>query len=185
MVTQSNNDEPRAEVVLTQTDTIITDAFMRNLGNISGNAFDDAMALAKDIIGEDVKSFADEMGTGFAILAKEDKAQLIGVQSLFLKWRFTDGDFGRYVNVAVLTQDGRKLILNDGSSGICQQLWDYTKTTAKDNYMLAKRGLRESTYATCGNCGKPRDTREDECAVCHDDDTKRGVGSTYYIDLAA
>jgi hypothetical protein len=165
---------------------LIDDAFMRDLGKVSGNAFEDAMRLA-EALGESVASFAEEMGNGFAILASEDKVQLVGVECLFLKWRFTDGDFGRYVNVAVLTHDGRKLILNDGSTGICGQLWDYTQATGKSTYGHAKRGLRASTYATCGakNCGVPRDSRDEECATCGDTDTRRGTGTTLYIDLAA
>jgi hypothetical protein len=174
-----------AAVVTGIGESVVTDAFMRNLGTISGNAFDDAMALAEQLTGESVKSFADEMGNGFAILDKDQKARLIGLKCVFLKWKFTDGDFGRFVNVAVITQDGAKYILNDGSTGICEQLWDYTQTTGKDAFRLAPRGLRDSNYATCGNCGKPRDSREDECTTCHDTDTKRGTGTTYYIDLAA
>lgn len=182
---QVAENEPRgtARMVSGIGETVVTDEFMRSLGKVSGNAFDDAMALAQQITGESVKSFADEMGNGFAIL--KDKAKLIGVRCLFLKWRFTDGDFGRFVNVAVLTPDGSKYIVNDGSTGIGDQLYQFTQDTGKDAFYLADNGLRESTYATCQNCGRPRPSTDDECGTCHDTGTGRGNGTTYYIDLAA
>jgi hypothetical protein len=189
MATQRKHDadvEPVSGTV-TGYEPGINDDFMRKLGTVSGNAFDDALAIAT-AMGAEVKSFATEMGTGFAVLSQMGKANLVGVKCLFLKWKFSEGDYGdEYVNVAVLTPDGGKYILNDGSTGICKQLREYTDRTASSTYMLADKGLRESSYATCAgkDCNKPRDARDEECEYCGDATAKRGTATTYYIDLAA
>jgi hypothetical protein len=166
----------------------ITDQFLRGIGKVSGDAFEDAMRLAEQIYGE-VGNFADEMGNGFAVL--KDKTQLVGVKSLFLRWRWHDGDFGDFVSAAVVTATGGRYVINDGSSGIAAQLRDYEQEhPGKDGGMVAYYGLRESSYSTCKACGKPRDSRTDECfntlsngSVCGDTDTARGTESTFYIDL--
>jgi len=91
-----------------------------------------------------------DYGSGFTVC--EDKRQLIGVPLVIIQWRFSAGDYGTMVNAAVMTQDGRKLIVNDGSTGIMQQLLDVTDKRAEKNHptpqagLLVKEGLTVSDY---------------------------------------
>ena len=108
----------------------------------------------------------EEFGSGFVLTEKD---QLKGAEMLLLQWRFSDGDFGPFVSVAALTRDGRRVIFNDGSSGIYKQLRTVTLTRLKNGEtnmqagLTATHGLKESTY-----------TYEDEQGV-------KRPASTYYL----
>lgn len=167
----------------------LTDDVLRGIGE-TGNAFEDAMAVASQLYG-DVKEFAEEMGTGFQLT--QDKSILVGKKFLALKWNFnSQGDYGVFVSLACITPDGAKLIINDGSTGICTQLREYSIKTGRFGGMVAPRGLRESSYTTCKGCGQPRTRFDETCentlgngSQCGNTDTDRGTGNTYYIDLSA
>lgn len=167
----------------------LNDDTLRSIGS-SGDAFADALALAEAAFGG-VEVVTDIMGNGFTLLPKDDKAKLVGEKLLFLKWGFSDGDFGLFTSVAVVTGKGEKYIVNDGSAGICGQLHQYTIKSGRFGGLIAPRGLRESTYTTCVSCGKPRSQYDETCSnvldngsACGNTDTKRGTGTTYYIDLS-
>lgn len=166
----------------------LTDDVLRGLGE-SGDAFADALAVAEAVYGA-VTDFAEEMGSGFQLL--QDKRPLVGKKLLFLKWGFTSGDYGVFCSAAVVTADGGKFIVNDGSTGICTQLRELSMKTGKFGGSVAPRGLRESSYTTCQGCGQPRTVFDNTCSnvlkngsVCNDTDVARGTGNTYYIDLSA
>jgi hypothetical protein len=153
------------------------------------DSFAAALALAEQTYG-DVLSFSGEMGNGFRIL--QDKAQLVSVRCLFLNWRFSEGDFGVFVSAAVVTEDGSKYIVNDGSTGMYADLMEYSARTGRFGGMVADNGLRVSEYATCTGCNSPRPSRVEVCtntlhngSVCGDTDTGRGLSTTYYVDLSA
>ena len=123
------------------------------LGNIT--SFDDAMnALA--VAPEDV----NEYGNGFDIV--EDKRTLIGVPFVVLQWRFSEGDYGVFVSAAIVTEDGRKLILNDGSTGIREFLETVTRKRVASGHqypragLTARKGLRVSDYEFIGDDGKAK-----------------------------
>lgn len=115
-----------------------------SLRNIS--SFSDAMDAALAMGGvEDYNDF----GTGFSVV---DKASLIGQAFVILEWRFHKGDFGVFVSAAAVTEDGRKVVINDGSTGICQQLLDVTdqrETRGAPNpqaNLIVRNGIRASDY---------------------------------------
>jgi len=97
------------------------------------------------------ENFSD-YGTGFAVLDSKDKARLIGVPFAILEWRFNRGDMGWFVSAAIVTKNDEKLILNDGSTGICQQLMTVTKqrhergSKEPQKGLLVENGLTESRY---------------------------------------
>lgn len=166
----------------------LTDDVMRAIGT-TGDAFADAMNIAEQIYGT-VPEIAEEIGNGFALL--DDKNKLVGTPLVLLKWAFSNGDFGVFCSAAVVTKDGGKYIVNDGSTGLCTQLREYSVNTNRYGGVVAKRGFRESTYSTCKGCGKPRSSMDDTCtatlkngSVCGDSDTSRGTGQTFYLDTAA
>lgn len=130
-------------------------------------SFDDAVRLATQEHGP-IATVSDVLGDGFALL--NNKAILTGVPSLFMEWAFRDGDFGRpFVSVRVVARnaDGgmSRYIVNDGSTGIAEQLAKYTKDTGKTGGLFAAHGLRASNYEI---------------------ETEEGPKSatTYYIDTA-
>lgn len=98
-----------------------------------------------------VESMAD-YGTGFEIV--KDKNVLIGVDFVILDWRFTDSSKfeGDFVSAMVVAKDGRKLIVNDGSTGIRDQLRFVTSERVRKDHpnpqsgLLVRGGLTRSDY---------------------------------------
>lgn len=138
------------------------------------SSFEDALRLAQEQYGE-VEAASSAIGDGFALLTTDQKVQLIGVPCVFLSWSFAAsevGERGEFVTVRVVTEDGRKVVVNDGSTGIYQQLKDYTtETNGRDGGLIVRRGLRKSDYTYTVTEGK--------------DKGKEKAATTYYIDTAA
>jgi|SRR5882672_167254 len=134
------------------------------------STFEEALNLANDIYGG-ISAAHEEMGTGFEVLDKEEKGQLVGAQCFFLQWAFHVGDMGEFVsaNVIVRNSDGsvRKVVVNDGSTGIYKQLAEYTEKTGKQGGLLVKNGLRRSDYKYT------------------DKDGQQKPATTFYIDTSA
>lgn len=133
------------------------------------NSWEDALTLLNEV-GEFVESADEVIGNGFAILPTDQKSRLEGVPLMLLSWRFTNGDQGEFVSVLTLarTQSGiEKWIVNDGSTGICDQLRTYTKSKNKHGGLMVKRGLRRSDYTYTS------------------DDGKEKPATTFYLDTSA
>ncbi|HVI71481.1 MAG TPA: hypothetical protein VM656_08355 [Pyrinomonadaceae bacterium] len=132
------------------------------------SSFDDAVRIATEVHGS--LTYADqELGDGFALLSKEQKNLLCGVPLLLLEWKFRGGDFGNFVTMRVIARnpDGNvsKYIVNDGSTGIAEQLADYQTATQRTGGMFVGKGFRRSDY---------------EVEI---DGETRGA-STYYLDTS-
>lgn len=128
-------------------------------------SFDDALALVKEKMGEsNVKVASEEIGDGFKLL--ENKDLLSGVQSLFVTWDFHQGDHGEFVSAKVVTVDGAKYIVNDGSSGIRDQLMAYTAKHNTQGGLFCAKGLRRSDYKYT------------------DEDGTEKPATTYYLDTS-
>jgi hypothetical protein len=157
--------EPSTEVVAPSAELFD----MEELRNIE--TFDDALALVQSQLGG-VAVASDELGDGFALISTaKDKDKFCGVPVIFLSWAFNAGDFGDFVSARIVArQDGgsiAKAIINDGSTGVFQQLQDYTKQTGKLGGLVARHGLRRSDYEYDDGSGTPK------------------PASTYYIDTSA
>lgn len=172
--------EKRADnSVSTQTFQRFTDADLRMI-----KSAEDAMRFATEQAGL-VESIADELGTGFVVL--EDKDTLVGTSFVILFFDFLEGDFGEFATMFIVTTNEkpeRRLIVNDGSTGIYHQLQELAK---KRNVGWAvPRGLSMSDYATCppkdGGCGKARTERMTVCRHCGNESVQRGTGVTFYLD---
>lgn len=125
---------------------------------------------------------ADELGTGFRTL--KEKNQLIGVPFIIVNYRFFEGDKGHFTAVFLVTEDGRKLMLTDGSTGIRDQLEKWTALNGgRMRAMAAQKGLRVSTYPFCDDCGRPVPPRASVCPLCGRRDLSRA--ETFYIDETA
>jgi len=102
-------------------------------------SFADAAALLNDS-GVAVEDYSD-YGTGFTVLKTEHKDQLTGAPFVILEWRFTDGDNGEFVSALIVTKDNRKLVLNDGSTGIKDQLKAVTASRESSKHKNPTQGL--------------------------------------------
>lgn len=138
--------------------------------------FEEAVRLTQEAHGG-VSVVSEELGDGFALL--NDKSKLIGVPCLFMEWAFREGDFSRpfvSVRIAARNPDGglSRYIINDGSTGLADQLAEYTKQTGKLGGLFAVHGLRVSEY----------DVDKDGVPVGKDSPDKAGKAATFYIDTS-
>lgn len=79
---------------------------------------------------------------GFELVEKE---KLEGVPFVVMDWKFSAGKYNEdFVIVRAMTTDSRKVVFNDGSTGIRQQLRDYEQAHGKRP--LHSMGLRSSVY---------------------------------------
>ena len=110
--------------------------------------FATAMSAVEAAVGtvEDISSY----GNGFSVV--DSKHSLVGVPFVVLQWRFNEGTFGTFVSAAIVTEDGRKLVLNDGSTGIRAQFEMVTAKRTKNGEaatqagLICRNGLRASDY---------------------------------------
>lgn len=181
-MSQESQEEMTVEQVraLASLQQFAGDSELRSIGS-----FEDALALAEQVHGS-ILDIAEELGTGFAVL--EDKARLENKEFVLVHWRFNAGEFGSgFVSAGVVTREGGKYIINDGSTGIYQQLLTLSQNTQRFGGVLVPTGLRQSTYATCIECGRPMSRDEIECSndKCDYEGDKRGQGQTFYLNLSA
>ena len=152
-------------------------------------SFSDAMALAAAQFDGVVQAHDDpNLGTGFRLTSDDDKFRLCGVPLLLLDWRFNPGDYGDdYVSIHAIQQDENgkaiKLVINDGGTGICRDLRDYTTKTARMGGVFVRRGLRVSEYDTDAETGLP--IGKMMVAQYHKEGRKIGKGKTFYLDFSA
>lgn len=127
-------------------------------------SFDDALALVGDKLGGTVVD-ASDLGDGFAVLDNKDKRTLIGAGLIVLSVSFHDGDHGEFASCRIVTQDGRKLVVNDGGTGIYEQIKMLHKMRPQTigQPIMVRKGLRESRY----------------------DHPEHGASVTYYLDTSA
>lgn len=109
------------------------------------DGFADAAQALREQFGDDiVSSFDAKDDDGFAVCS--DKSVLVGKPFILLQWTFREGDHGAYVSINIVTEDGAKLILNDGSKGIFAQLSNLSAETGRVGGGLAPAGLKRSDY---------------------------------------
>lgn len=154
-----------ADQEVMKTESRFSDSELRDI-----TSFEDAAALLASK-GIDVVFADQQLGNGFAIL--DDKSKLVGVQIFLIEWNFYEGEFGPFVAAMLAakfpgTVGLAKYILNDGSTGIYQQLRNYTDQKERQRGMMVKNGLRKSVYDTVDEAtGKTKES------------------TTYYLDTSA
>lgn len=176
-----NAEVDRGRIRSLSTTETFTDKELRSVGS-----FDDALALIQREYG-DVVSVTEHLGNGFALLQRDQKAKLVDVPFLILHIRFSEGDYSDdgFVTMAVVTGKGERFILNDGSTGIRDQLFELVANNpGRYGGYQVPGGLRVSVYDTCFGCGKPRPDAQEVCAGCGDTSTKRAPGETYYLNTS-
>lgn len=133
---------------------------------LSIKSFGDALNLVTEKVGEGNVLVADEiLGNGFRLL--ENKDALIDVPFLIISWDFHNGDFGEFATVHLVTNEDKKYVINDGSSGIRDQLMSVTSNKNVYGPMMVKGGLRRSDYEY------------------EDEKGNKTPAKTYYLDVSA
>lgn len=132
--------------------------------------FASALNAAKEATESDELDEAlDVFGTGFEVVEKE---ALIGKEFIILQWRFYVGTYGPAVAVQCVTADNRKVVFNDGSTGIYEQIYTFTKKHGVKP-ILCSKGLRSSTYErTDKETGEP---------IINPKTGKPEIATTYYF----
>lgn len=134
-------------------------------------SYDDVLALVGEKLGGEIID-ATELGDGFTVV--DDKDSLIGSEFMIIGVGVGTGEHknevtgevtrSQFLSCRLVTKDGRKLVLNDGSTGIYQQittLWvKHPETRGKPIRVL--NGLRKSSY----------------------DHPEFGPSTTYYLDTS-
>jgi hypothetical protein len=126
----------------------IRDSFSSNeLREVS--SFDEMLDLVASKVGE-IDSAAQALGDGYSLLDSRDKGRLVGIPLLCVSWQFSISDRIKdkeFVTVRMMTKNGDKIILNDGSQGIYKQLRDYTNShDGRTIGLMVHKGLRVSEY---------------------------------------
>lgn len=121
----------------------------------------------------------DVMGDGFTLV--KDLTPFVGKLVFILEWTFRPGSFGKnYVTLRFAVQDApghpiKKLVYNDGSTGICEQLASVTRDTGRYGNMVVQGGFRVSEYDTIES-GEPWKPDMDPAL-------KSGKGRTWYLNV--
>lgn len=140
--------------------------------------FDDVKKLAVELNADVIPS--TELGDGFTLLDTKDKDLLVGKPIMFIGWNFSIGDMGSFVTARVLVQEANgtfgKYIINDGSTGIHDQLKAISQLNPNAGVVTSIRGLRKSEYNV------PVKVTDEETG-----ETKEVLkkSTTYYIDTSA
>lgn len=96
-----------------------------------------------------------DLGSGWSVLPTAEKSRLVGVPIIVLDWTFNEGDNGEFVSARVITKANERLVLNDGSTGVCAQLREL-EMREETRAVYCKRGLRVSEYDYTDKDGQKR-----------------------------
>lgn len=131
--TDPNNGKGSAEVVAT---TVNEDSIQAL----------DSFAAALDLFGGQAVNIADVAGDGFTRL--ETKATLLNIPLLVIDWEEVIGTETQklFATIRVITTDGRKYRIADGSTGMMRQLQEIRDNKGVTRGILVKGGLVESKY---------------------------------------
>lgn len=151
MVASKAVDKTASDAIVEANKSVFDDDELAQIQNAA-----DALALFGPDTANELEDISD-YGSGFEILPRDRKDSLIGTPLFLVQWKFTDSKEyvgSEFVSVHLVTEDGRKWILNDGSTGICAQLRRVTARRLREgksnpqSALRVKNGLRKSEYPT-------------------------------------
>lgn len=149
MAKNSGNGSAESATVATQDMTSAEIVRLISNEQLKGiQSFEDAIALAQEIYGELASS--DELGNGFVMVEKET---LLGVPFVVVDTSVKpsekfkrDGQPSLWAIIRAVTKDHKKVIITDGSTGLCQQIIQWRTEKGKTGGFMAFHGLRKSEY---------------------------------------
>ena len=120
--------------------------------------FGDAIALLESS-GIAAVNYEEEYGDGFALIKGDDaKQSLVGVPFVILGIRLIEGDYEQagvkaiYAAIHLVTQDGRKIVMIDGGTGVGATAMKMADRGHVSGVYVPK-GLRRSDYEYIDNQG--------------------------------
>lgn len=119
------------------------DRLRQKPADLAATSFADLMKVVDPA---DVKDAAEALGNGFTVASQKDKDSLVNVPFVIIDWRINpNGRFGSFATLFIKTVDNRNLILNDGGSGIPDQL-EELKANNFTGIIQCRHGLSVATY---------------------------------------
>lgn len=77
----------------------------------------------------------------------EDKGRLVGVPFVIVYWeKHEKGNFGSFVSMFIIDKNDNRYIVNDGSTGIRDQLERLSKESPTNGMIVCRNGFRVSDY---------------------------------------
>lgn len=121
---------------------------------LEATQFESPLSAAEiaDIMAMNFDDLATQSTPSNQVFAKPEmveKDDLVGQPIIILSWAFNDGDYGRgkFVSVTCMTKANELVLFNDGSTGIFDQLEQYTdKHKSQRGPILCRKGLTRSDY---------------------------------------
>lgn len=141
---------------------------------VSIDSYEQALALVNNNGG--IVEIGEVAGDGYVIT--KDKDILLNIPFLLIDWKeVTDPETLRdYATIRLITSDGRKYRLSDGSTGIYKQLTEIRDRTGFVTGIRVPKGLTKSEYYIRD------DTRE---PVGKDFDGPKSKAATYYLSTTS
>lgn len=160
----AESTQPTTELLLVKPPVAVPQTFAEAMGAWSDDEFGGVV----------------ELETEWKMVEKET---LIGVPFLIHSFTFNKSDKGArrnsFVSCHVITEDDRRLVFNDGSSGVHDQLEQIARETGRGGGILCRSGLRVSEFRF------HNDPKEDiDQSVCKDGSCKfkHGEAKTFYLN---
>ncbi len=156
-LTEETPNEPATPKPVTRTDVapdVYINKVAQGIGNYVPTSWDDLVAYAEEHGGEIIEF----EGSAWEIL--KDKRELVGVEFMIADVRTYSGKFGEAVAVMLVTRSPLpnhkdcRYVINDGSTGLQQQVTDMVLRTGRKAGILCPNGLRASDYMYEDETGK-------------------------------
>lgn len=143
----------------------------------SFESFEDALAYFN--ANEGIVNIGDVAGDGYILT--RDKEQLVNVPFVIVDWRpvVDEATARTYATIRLITSDGRKYRINDGSTGICQQLNEIMDRHGVSKGIAVAKGLFKSEYLVSN------DEHNHGQVVAKDYAGKKSTAATYYLNQSA
>lgn len=124
-----------------------------SIGTMLPESWDD-IYTALQSQGEDIVEWTSEW-------TLTDKKDLIGKEFIIANFDINTGGYGEFVSVRVLDKENNRMVFNDGSTGVKDQLKHLLNQTGRRSGVVCPRGLRVSNYTYVDpkdNAEKPAET---------------------------
>lgn len=131
--------------------------------------------LYKELQNAEELGDASELGDGFKVLNSDDKGQIENRPFIVVDYKLDNvGKFSAFATMKIVTADNRRLIVNDGGTGIPSQLQEI-KASGHTGAILCRKGLKVSRYDVTDEKGEP----------VIDPQTQKPIqGETWYLDTS-
>jgi hypothetical protein len=123
------------------TDTIDSLNKLFHVNEVEAANIDDVSDLAALFEGQG--GLLEFKGSVFDVI---DKSELVGKPFTIVDIRFYTGSYGETCAVLALTEDKRKVVFNDGSTGVLQQCKAAVSRAGRRGGFVCPKGLRASSY---------------------------------------